>query len=60
MNPDWFDDDMDAEAGESDIEMYESSWTPEDERTKSGRKRRGRPPKADKGKYILVYINRTL
>ncbi|KAH8244499.1 hypothetical protein KR026_011858, partial [Drosophila bipectinata] len=31
MNPDWFDDDMDAEAGESDIEMYENSWISEDE-----------------------------
>ncbi|XP_016944641.3 protein strawberry notch homolog 1 [Drosophila suzukii] len=54
MNPDWFDDDMDAEAGESDIEMYETSWTPEDERTKSGRKRRGRPPKADKVEKITM------
>lgn len=51
MNPDWFDDDMDAEAGESDIEMYENSWTSEDERIKAGRKRRGRPPKVDKGEF---------
>ncbi|XP_050741416.1 protein strawberry notch homolog 1 isoform X3 [Drosophila biarmipes] len=54
MNPDWFDDDMDAEAGESDIEMYESSWGADDERTKSGRKRRGRPPKADKVEKITM------
>ncbi|XP_043640804.1 protein strawberry notch homolog 1 isoform X2 [Drosophila teissieri] len=54
MNPDWFDDDMDAEAGESDIEMYESSWTADDERIKSGRKRRGRPPKADKVEKITM------
>ncbi|KAH8323559.1 hypothetical protein KR067_013748, partial [Drosophila pandora] len=54
MNPDWFDDDMDAEAGESDIEMYENSWTSEDERTKAGRKRRGRPPKVDKVEKITM------
>ncbi|EDV57981.1 protein strawberry notch homolog 1 [Drosophila erecta] len=54
MNPDWFDDDMDAEAGESDIEMYESSWTADEERIKSGRKRRGRPPKADKVEKITM------
>ncbi|XP_039226214.1 uncharacterized protein LOC6528276 isoform X3 [Drosophila yakuba] len=54
MNPDWFDDDMDAEAGESDIEMYESSWTADDDRIKSGRKRRGRPPKADKVEKVTM------
>ncbi|XP_017116810.1 protein strawberry notch homolog 1 [Drosophila elegans] len=54
MNPDWFDDDMDAEAGESDIEMYESSWNADDERVKSGRKRRGRPPKLDKVEKITM------
>uniref|UniRef100_A0A6P4EU76 Protein strawberry notch homolog 1 n=1 Tax=Drosophila rhopaloa TaxID=1041015 RepID=A0A6P4EU76_DRORH len=54
MNPDWFDDDMDAEAGESDIEMYESTWSADDERVKSGRKRRGRPPKVDKVEKITM------
>lgn len=49
MSSDWFDDDMDAEAGESDIEMYESSLSVDDDRAKTGRKRRGRPPKAEKG-----------
>nr|XP_043068518.1 uncharacterized protein LOC108125263 [Drosophila bipectinata] len=53
MNPDWFDDDMDAEAGESDIEMYENSWISEDER-KAGRKRRGRPPKVEKAEKMTM------
>ncbi|XP_017060645.2 protein strawberry notch isoform X1 [Drosophila ficusphila] len=53
MNSDWFDDDMDAEAGESDIEMYANSWTGDD-RIKMGRKRRGRPPKVDKVEKITM------
>lgn len=52
MNTDWVEDDMDAEAGESDIEMYERSCTAAVEKIKSGQKRRGRPPKADKGMLI--------
>ncbi|KAH8410036.1 hypothetical protein KR009_004503 [Drosophila setifemur] len=56
MNPEWFDDDMDAEAGESDIEMYEGNLSDEDERVKEGkgRKRRGRPPKVDKVEKITM------
>nr|XP_017015411.2 protein strawberry notch [Drosophila takahashii] len=54
MNPDWFDDDEDAEAGDSDIEMYENTWNSEEEKGKAGRKRRGRPPKVDKVEKITM------
>ncbi|XP_020810119.1 protein strawberry notch homolog 1 isoform X2 [Drosophila serrata] len=54
MNADWFDDDMDAEAAESDIEMYESTMSQENERMKPGRKRRGRPPKTEKAEKITM------
>ncbi|KAH8325043.1 hypothetical protein KR074_003793, partial [Drosophila pseudoananassae] len=53
MNPDWFDDDMDAEAGESDIEMYENSWNTDDDR-KAGQKRRGRPLKVEKVEKVTM------
>ncbi|XP_017068055.2 protein strawberry notch homolog 1 [Drosophila eugracilis] len=65
MNSEWFDDDMDAEAGESDIEMYESNWRPDDDRLKTGQKRRGRPPKAKMEKItmqerILVHLHNNM
>ncbi|XP_017037289.1 protein strawberry notch homolog 1 isoform X2 [Drosophila kikkawai] len=52
MSADWFDDDMDAEAEDSDIEMYESN--DDDDRLKAGRKRRGRPPKTEKAEKITM------
>ncbi|XP_030377772.1 protein strawberry notch homolog 1 [Scaptodrosophila lebanonensis] len=59
MNPDWFDDDdMDAEADESDIELFDSAYNMDDEDEedvpKVGKKRRGRPPKADKVEKVTV------
>lgn len=51
--PDWSDDDIDVDGGESDIELSDNVWNDgddDDDRSKLGRKRRGRPPKPDKGK----------
>jgi len=52
MISDWSDDDMDADGGDSDMDI-DNSWNvddDDDDRLKLGRKRRGRPPKPDKGK----------
>ncbi|EDV95999.1 GH16004 [Drosophila grimshawi] len=51
------DDDSDADGGDSDIELSYSHWNnddDDDERCKTGRKRRGRPPKSDKAEKITM------
>lgn len=61
---DWSDDEMDVDGGESDIELCDNWNDGEDdeERIKSGRKRRGRPPKPDKGmnKHSLIHSTPSL
>ncbi|EDW17151.2 uncharacterized protein Dmoj_GI16658, isoform A [Drosophila mojavensis] len=57
MIPEWSDDEMEAEGGDSDMEMCDNCWNgddDDDDRLKAGRKRRGRPPKPDKVEKITM------
>ncbi|XP_030560834.1 protein strawberry notch [Drosophila novamexicana] len=58
MISEWSDDDMDADGGDSDIDLCDNSWNADadddEDRLKSGRKRRGRPPKPDKVEKITM------